>query len=75
MGSFFSHNFGIRMGPNFWLGRHTPTHFDRWTVRHSSTYIILHVSTDALSSVFNRVSSAADNSYMWNNFDMFQEVV
>ena len=24
---FFSHNFGIHMGPNFSLGWHTPTHF------------------------------------------------
>ena len=31
MGSFFFNNFGIRMGPNSWLGRHTPTHFQRKT--------------------------------------------
>ena len=28
-GLFFFHNFGIRMGPIFSLGRHTPTHFQR----------------------------------------------
>ena len=30
----FHHNFGIHMGPNFLLGRHTPTHFQRKTLPH-----------------------------------------
>ena len=29
MGLFSLPYLGIRMGPNFWLGRHTPTHFQR----------------------------------------------
>ena len=32
MGLFSSQFLGIRTGPNFWLGRHTPAHFQRKTV-------------------------------------------
>ena len=52
MGSFFSHNFGIRMGPNFWLGRQTPTDFQR---KNPAGLITYRVQLNATMSQINDV--------------------